>query len=160
MVLRKVGCLTACLIAAIVTLAVPGRTLAESQILIQELDGSGNAVAGQLQITTGTSATFSTTNFTGISVVTSSGSGAIGSLTTSVSSGLASSLDSTHTLQVIVTNDGFINPFPGQPGQISNSAGASSAIVGGTNTITGVTQLLGLPLTIPVTQTGSVASGT
>jgi hypothetical protein len=159
MVLRKVRCLTACILAAIATLAVPGRSLAETQILIQELDGSGNAVAGQLQISTGTSATFSTTNFTGISVITSSGSGAIGSLTTSVSSGLASSLDSTHTLQVIVTNDGFVNPFPGQPAEISNSAGASSAIVGGTNTITGVTQLLGLPLTTTVNQTANVAGG-
>lgn len=160
MFLRKMSWLCACIVATVAVLAAPARSMANTQILIQELDGGGNVVAGQSQIFSGTTASFATTNFLNIQVGTSSNSGAIGSLSTSVSAGLSSTLDATHTLQVIVTNDGFVNPFPGQPAAISNSAGASNAIVGGTNTITGVTQLLSVPLTTPANQTGTLASGT
>lgn len=159
MFLRKMRWLCAAVVAALATVASPAVSKADTQILIQELDGSGNPVGGQLQITTGTSASFATTNFTNISVSTSSGSGAIGSLTTSVSAGLVASFDPTHTLQVIVTNDGFTNPNLGEPASITNTVGASSAIVGGTNNISGTTQLLALPLTASTTQTAVVASG-
>ncbi|MFO0804598.1 MAG: hypothetical protein U0791_15930 [Gemmataceae bacterium] len=159
MFLRKMRWLCAAIVATIATVASPAVSKADTQILIQELDGSGNPVGGQLQITTGTSATFATTNFTNISVTTSFGSGAIGSLTSSVSAGLSGSFDPTHTLQVIVTNDGFTNPFPGEPATIANTVGASSAIVGGTNNITGTTQILAVPLTDATTQTAVVASG-
>lgn len=160
MFLRKMRWLCAAIVALAASLATPAISKADTQVLIQELDGSGNPIGGQLQITTGTSASFATTNFTNIQVTTNSGSGAIGSLTTNVSANLAASLDPTHTLQVIVTNDGFINPFPGEPASITNTAGASSAIVGGTNTITNATQILSVPLTDSTTQTAVVASGT
>jgi len=160
MFLRKMRWLCAALVATVATVATPALSKADTQILIQELDGGGSPVGGQLQITTGTSASFATTNFTNIQVTTNSGSGAIGSLTTNVSANLSSTLDPSHTLQVVVTNDGYINPFPGQPAAITNTAGASSAIGGGTNTITGTTELMSVPLTNPTTQTSTVASGT
>lgn len=159
MFLRKMRWLCAAIVATVAAVASPAQSKADTQILIQELDGSGNPVGGQLQITSGTTASFSTTNFTNIQVSTTSGSGAIGSLTTSVSAGLSANLDPTHSLQVIVTNDGYLNPFPTQPATIANTAGASSGIIGGTNTITGTTQLFSVPLTDSASQTATVASG-
>jgi hypothetical protein len=159
MVLRKMRWLCAAIVASLATVASPAVSKADTQILIQELDGSGNPVGGQLQITTGTSATFATTNFANISVSTTSGSGAIGSLTTSVSAGLSSTFNPEHTLKVVVTNDGFINPFPGEPAAITNTAGASSGIIGGVNIIAGTTQLLDVHLTNAANQAAILASG-
>jgi len=135
--------LCASVLAAIALFAAPSRSLAGTQILIQELDGGGNPVSGQTS--TGTSASFATANFLSIQVTTTPNSAAISSLNTSVTSALAASFDPTHSLQVVVTSDGFVNPFPGQPGTIDNNAGASSGIVGGTNIITGQTTLLDAP---------------
>ncbi len=158
MFLRKMRWLCTAILAAAATLGAPSRSMADTQILIQELDGGGNPVSGQYF--TGTSASFSTANFQNIQVTTTPNTGAISSLNTSVTAALSSSLDPTHSLQVIVTSDGFINPFPGQPAAINNNVGASSGIVGGTNSITGTTQLLNVPLTTPANQTGSLATGT
>jgi hypothetical protein len=157
MVLRKMRWLAAAVVAITAMVGSPSRSRADTQILIQELNGS---TVVSSQITTGTTASFATPNFTNIQVTTNSGSGAIGSLTTNVAANLAGSFDPTHTLQVIVTSDSFTNPFPGQPANVTNTAGASTAIQGGTNTISGSTQILSLPLTNSTTQTGVVASGT
>jgi hypothetical protein len=157
MFLRKMRWLCASVVAVLAIFAAPSRSMADTQILIQELDGGGNAVT--TQIFTGTSASFATTNFQTIQVTTTPNSGSISSLNTTVTAALASGLDTTHSLQVIVTSDGFINPFPGQPATIDNNVGASSGIVGGTNIITGTTQLFDVPLTIAANQTGTLASG-
>jgi len=159
MFLRKMRWLCAAIVATVAAVATPARSMADSQILIQELDGGGNPVGGQIQISTGTSANFATTNFTNIQVTANPGFGAIGSLTTNVSANLASTLDPSHSLQVIVTVDGFTNPFPGQPALVSNTAGSSTGIVGGTNTITGNSQILAVPLSPGTSQTGALASG-
>jgi len=158
MFLRKMRWLCAAVVAVIAAVASPARSMADTQILIQELDGGGVPVT--TQISTGTSASFATTNFQNIQVVTTPNSGAISSLNTSVTAALSSSFDATHSLQVIVTSDGFINPFPGQPAIVANNAGASSGIVGGTNAIAGTTQLMEIPLASGANQTASLASGT
>ena len=157
MFLRKMRWLCAAILATAATLGAPSRSMADTQILIQELDGGGNPVSGQYF--TGTSASFSTANFQNIQVTTTPNTGAISSLNTSVTAALSASLDPTHSLQVVVTSDGFINPFPGQPGIIFNNVGASSGIFGGTNTITGTTQLLDVPLTVAANQTAAQATG-
>jgi hypothetical protein len=159
MVLRKLRWLTAGLLAAATLLAAPSRSDAGTQILIEEID-SGGAVFGTTQIVSGTSATFSTANFLNISVTATANTGAISSLTTTVSAAPAASFDTSHQLRVIVTDDGFVNPFPGQPALVENNAAASSGIGGGQNILTNQTQLLNVPLSPGTGQTASPASGT
>lgn len=164
MFLRKMRWLCAALVATLATAATPALSKADSQILIQELDGSGNVVSGQSQIflglSTPSSPTFSTTNFGTIQVTTNPGFGLIGSLTTNVSANLSETFDPTHSLRIIVTNDGYTNPFPGEPALVTNTAGSSTGIVGGTNVISGNTSILSLPLSPSAAQTGVVAGGT
>jgi hypothetical protein len=160
MFLRKMRWLCAAIVATVAAVATPARSMADSQILIQELDGGGNPIGGQIQISTGTSANFTTTNFGSIQVTTNPGFGSIGSLTTNVSANLSSNFDPSHSLQIVVTVDGFTNPFPGQPALVSNTAGSSTGIVGGTNSISGNSQILAVPLSPSANQTGSAAGGT
>ncbi|HEY2910789.1 MAG TPA: hypothetical protein VGI99_11110 [Gemmataceae bacterium] len=159
MVLRTMRLFSAGILTAAAVLGSPAASRADTQILIQELDGLGNPISGASQIFTGTTASFTTPDFTNIQVGTTPNSGAIGSLNTTVTAALASNLNTANTLQVIVTSDGFVNPFPGQPAKIDNNVGASSGIVGGTNQITGTTQVFGVPLSPPANQIGQIAGG-
>lgn len=159
MVLRKLRWLCTSLLAAAALLAAPADSRAGTQILIQELDGSGNAI-GSSMIFSGTTASFSTADFVNGQVIVTPNSGAISSLNTSVSAALSSSFNPNTSLEVIVTSDGFVNPFPDQPAKLDNNVGASSGIVGGTNIITGTTQLLNVPLSPDTTQTSLLAAGT
>jgi hypothetical protein len=154
------------ILTAATLLGSPAASRADTQILIQELDGLGNPISGASQIFTGTTASFTTPDFLNIQVGTTPNSGAIGSLNTTVTAALSATLNPANTLQVIVTSDGslnsngFVNPFPGQLAKIDNNVGASSGIVGGTNQITGTTQILNVPLSPAANQIGQVAGGT
>lgn len=159
MFLRKFRWVPAALLAVVAVMAGPARSEAGTQILIQELDGSGVPVAGTTQYFSGTTALYNTPNFQNIDVGATPNSGAINSLTTTVRATPAASFDATHQLRVIVTSDGFTNPFPGGSGDVENNAAASSGIGGGQNILSNTTQLLNVPLSPDTAQTGALATG-
>jgi len=162
MILRHSRWICTALLTALAVAAGAGRSEAGTQILIEEVDSSGNAVAGQTYIFSGSTVSgINTTNFQNINVTVNSNSGVIGSLTTNVAANpVSTGFDSTHQIEVIVTSDSFTNPNPGQPAAITNNAGASSGLVGGTNSVSNQTLLLATPLSPDTTQTGLLASGT
>jgi hypothetical protein len=138
MILRQMRWLCAVIVAAIAMVSSPARSAADTIIQITELG------TGETQTFNGTTADFSTTNFLNIQVTVnpSAANTAIGSLTTNVAANLASNFDPSSSLQVIVTTTNFGNPNDLRPASITNTAGASTGIVGGTNQISGVTEIL------------------
>jgi hypothetical protein len=168
MVLRNLRWLSAGVLAAAAMLAAPSRSAAETLVLIQELDASNNVVAG-------TSATFNLAtlptssnpyspvggSFAGISVSVTSTSGVlsdVNSLTTQVAAKPSGSFDSGHQLQVVVTDDGFLNSNAGGSATVDNNAGASSGISGGVNNISGTTAVLSGTLATTLTGLGTTAA--
>ncbi|MDB5308756.1 MAG: hypothetical protein JWO38_2958 [Gemmataceae bacterium] len=160
MVLRNLRWLSASVLAAVAMLSAPARSEAGTQILIEEVDNLGNPVPGSAQYFSGTSATFATTNFLNITVTATANSGAVSSLTTTVSAVPATTFDATHSLEVIVTNDSFTTPNVGGTALVQNNAAASSGIGGGQNILTNATQLFNLPLSPDTTSTSALATGT
>jgi hypothetical protein len=161
MFLRKTRWIPACVLAVIACIAAPSRSYADTQIIIQEVDSSGNPIAGTTQIfASSTNVVTSLPNFAAITVTANSNSGAVSSLTSTVTAQpIASGFDPTIGLQVIVTSDGFTTPNTGGTGVVSNNAAASSGISGASNMLTSNTQLLTDPLTTPVSSTSSMATG-
>jgi len=170
MVLRKMRWLSAAVLAAVALLSAPSRSAADTLVLIQELDSSSHVVAG-------TSATFtlatlpSSSNpysptggsFAGISVSVTSTSGVssdINSLTTQVAAKPSGSFDSGHQLQVVVTDDGFLNSHAGGTATVDNNAGASSGISGGVNNISGTTAIQSGTLATTLTGLGTSPAAT
>ena len=160
MLLRQYRLLSAGLLAAVALLGAPSRSAADNQILIQEVNQFGVLIPGTAQYFASNTASFATPNFLNISVTATSNSGAVGSLTTTVSAVPASSFDATRQLMVVVTNDDFANPFPNGNALVENNAAASSGIGGGQNILSNNTQLLNVPLAPPASSTTALASGT
>jgi len=154
MVLRHVRLSTAALLALVALAVAPARSRADTQILIQELDSSGSVIQ-TLPVFTGTSAITSTTHFSvvGVNVTPSM---LIGSMTTNVGAQTAVNMSgsSYFQLQVTVTSDGFTVPTSSGRLDVSNSAGASTALGGGENIITNQTQLFSGTLATALTPLG------
>ena len=149
MFLRKLRWASGCVLAAVAIFAAPSPSQAGTEIMIQELNSSGVAV-GPVQVFNGlTSISTATPDFSVVQV-TVNPSSLIGSLTTSVTAQTASDFSGSnyYQLQVTVTSDGFMNNFPGGTGNVTNSAGASTAFQDasgnslGNNVVTNQTQLL------------------
>ena len=148
MVLRKLRWLSAGLLAIIAMMSIASRSEAATEILIQELNSSGTPVGPQ-QIFNGlTSVSTATPDFSVVQV-TVNPSSLIGSMTTSVTAQTATNFSGSnyYQLQIVVMSDGFMNPFPGGAGNVTNSAGASTAFQDssgntlGNNIVTNQTQL-------------------
>ncbi|MBN9117891.1 MAG: hypothetical protein J0I06_01775 [Planctomycetes bacterium] len=113
MVLRKVRWMTACLLALVAIGAAPSRSNADVQILVQELDASGNVLASQSTPFSGSGVTptFNGVFFTGFgSVTTNSGSpSSVASLVPAFNGQLTSAFDVTqgHMLRLTVTDNNF-----------------------------------------------------
>jgi hypothetical protein len=114
-----------------------GTSKADTQILIQELDSNGVAV-GAVQTFSGTMANASTADFSSIQVSVNPSS-LIGSMTTAVTAQTKTAMSGSNffEIKVTVTSDAFTNPFTGSNATGTNSAGASTAILGPTGDITG-----------------------
>jgi hypothetical protein len=138
----------------------PAAARADTQILVQEIVGNA-PVAGTTQVfASSTNITTSLPNFSSITITANSNSGAVSSLTTTVNATpISVGFDPSIGVRVIVTTDGFITPNVGGRADVSNNASASSAIAGGQNMLTSITQLLGHPLTTPTTSTTTEATG-
>lgn len=164
MTLRPLRWLTAIVASSVIALAAPSRAEAGVQILIQELDSGGGVVPGTTSIFLGTSVLgYSTQNFFDINVTVNTTSGVlnpINSMTTPIGLKPVTNFDTSRQIRVIVTDDGFLNPNPGQRSTVQNNAGASSGIIGGQNAVTAVTSLLQVPLNPGTNQTSNVAAGT
>lgn len=148
MALRKKPWLSAGVLAAVVLFSAPSRSAADTMILVRELDSGGSIIAGTSSTFTlatlpSSSNPYSTGgSFTGISITVTSTSGNssnVNSLTTTVAAKPSGSFDSGHQLQVIVTDDGFLNASPGGTAAVTNDPGASSGISGGVNNLIGGT---------------------
>jgi hypothetical protein len=164
---RRIG---AGLLVAAALLASPARSQADITVLIEEVDLTGSVVFFGPATFTGSDLPsqtnpFSTPNFTDIQVTVTTTSGTVSdvnSLTTAVNMKPSATFDPTHQLRLTVTDTGFRTPSPGADAAVTNNAGASSGIVGGTNHLTNQTQLAipgGDPLgdaTEPATAIGGV----
>jgi len=160
MFLRRSRWISACVLALGACIAAPSRSHADTQILIQEVDSHGNPIAGTTQIfASSTNIATSLPNFSAISITANSNSGAVSSLTTTVSASPATGFDPTIGLQVIVTSDGFTTPNTGGTAIVSNNAAASSGISGASNMLSNNTQLLNDPLTTATSSSTSQATG-
>lgn len=163
MVLRTLRRFTACVAAVAAMALLPSVSRADTQILVEEIDASGNAIAGTRQIFGGTTNVvgLSLTNFTNVSINANPNSGAISSLTTTVNATpISSGFDPSIGLRVVVTSDGFSTPNTGGVATVTNNASASSAIGGGQNQLTSDTQLLTNPLSTAPSSTSAMATGT
>lgn len=147
MVPRNLRWLSAAVLAAAALLGAPARSSADTLIIVNELDGS-NAVVSSSQFTLATLPSSSNPyspaggSFTGISITVTSTSGTssnVNSLTTTVAAKPDGSFDASHQLQVIVTDDGFLNASAGGTAVVTNDPGASSGISGGDNNLIGTT---------------------
>jgi hypothetical protein len=162
MVLRTLRRITAGVAVAAAIAFAPSAARADTQILVQEVDGGGNVVAGSTQIfASSTNITTSLSNFSTVTITANPNSGAISSLTSTVNATpISSGFDPSIGLRVVVTSNGFSTPNVGGTAVVTNNASASSAIGGGQNQLTSNTQLLTNPLsTLPSSSTG-VAAGT
>jgi hypothetical protein len=159
MVSRNMRWLTACLAALAAIVLAPGRSNADVQILVQELDSGGVVVATQLTTLPGSGVTtFTGSFFTGlVTVSTNSGSAsAVASLTPAFSGQLTSAFDVTqnHTLKITVTDNGFLPSGPN--GTLKVQASGSTGFATGALDVEGTTQI-GFPTAIagPVTLTAT-----
>jgi hypothetical protein len=161
-------------IAAVVALcSSPARSRADVQILVEELNASGSVV-GSSGYTVGTPSG-STTFFQNFSYSSPNGyftlSGTVGtnsqlgtinaSLSTSFTGGFTSNFNPSqgHTLQIIVTDDGFSGN--GQSSTLLNSAGASQGFVGGTIDVASASSVYNpnTSTSVPASSTTQLASG-
>lgn len=152
-------------VASLATLAAicfsPTVSRADTQILVEEINSSGNVIVGTTQIfASSTNITTSLSNFQSVTITANSNSGAVSSLTTTVNAiPISSGFDASIGIRVIVTSDGFFTPNAGGTATVSNNASASSAISGGQNMLTANTQLLNDPLTTPTSSGSAQATG-
>jgi hypothetical protein len=170
MLLRKFGWLSASALAAAVLLATPSRSQAGISVLVEEIDAGGNVVpgGGQAAFTsanlTGTFVVnaFPTPSFTSISVTVNRSTGVasdLNTMTTTVNVRPNGVLTGDHFLRVIVDDDGFLNSKVGGLGTLTDDAGTSAGISGGTNTAEVVTQLKTGTLPGPLSNLGSATTG-
>jgi len=167
--MRQFRWITAGLAAAAVLLAAPTRSQAGISVLVQEVDAGGNAIGSPQPA-------FTSPNLTGTFTVNAAPTQSFGSISVTVnrSTGLASDLNTLtttvnlrpnsvltgdHFLQVIVTDDGFLNSNVGGIGTLTDDAGASAGIRGGTNTAQVVTQLKTGKLPGPLDNMGDATTG-
>jgi len=143
--LRNVRWIAAGLLTLGGLIALPGQASAETTILVEELSSSGVVNSQTFSVATlpTSSNPYSPAggSFTGISITVTSTSGVVSnlnSLTTTVAAKPSESFDASHSLRVTVTDDGFINASPGSPAIASNDPSNSSAVSGGTLTVSGI----------------------
>ena len=162
MILRQVRWLAASLAAVAALCLAPASSQAGTQILVQEIDGGGNVIAGTTQIfASQTNITATLSNFSSVAINANPNSGAVSSLTTTINATpISVGFDPTIGIRVIVTSDGFMTPNVGGTAVVTNNASASSAIGGGQNMLTSNTQLLATPLTTSTSDTSNLAAGT
>jgi hypothetical protein len=150
MILRNIRGLTATMVAMTALLSAAGRSSAEIQVMIQEVDSTGKINIGSAQTFTlsgsGTSTpAASTADFTNISVTVTTTSGGtpsdVNSITSTVGLKPVAGFNPSNQLMVTVIDDGFLNSNAGGIAAITNNAGASSGIVGGTNSFSNQTEL-------------------
>lgn len=170
MLLSKFGRLSAGLLAAAAVLAAPSPAHAGISVLVEEVDAGGNVVPG------GSQAAFTSPNLTGTFVINALPTPSFTSISVTVnrSTGLASNLNTMtttvnvrpngvltgeHFLRVIVTDDGFLNSNVGGVGTLTDDAGVSAGISGGTNTTQVVTQLKTGTLPGPLSNLGTATAG-
>jgi hypothetical protein len=150
MVLRKFRWLAPAVVAAVAVLAAPGRSLAETMIIVQETGG-----AAQTFTAATLPASFSTGNFSDVKITINSSSSATPKLGHSISTTLnatpGTNFDPAKTLTVTVTDDGFNNLNPGGNGTFTGNVSNTSAFV--TGSVTGSTTL-----SSPATTLGPVAA--
>lgn len=162
MVLRTLRRFAAGVAVAAAIAFAPSAARADTQILVQEVDGAGNVVAGSTQIfASSTNITTSLSNFSTVTITANPNSGAISSLTSTVNATpISTGFDPSIGLRVVVTSNGFVNPNVGGTAVVTNNASASSAIGGGQNQLTSDTQLLTNPLSTMPSSGTSLATGT
>jgi hypothetical protein len=153
MFLRKSRWLSAGVVAAVAALATPAPSRADTQILVQEYNGSNAAVGGVTTFSVAGNgpfnlgSAFSTANFNVSSIgVTPTNFGGSGTLSTTVITNPVSGFDISHYLKVTVTSDGFTNPTPGGVGELVNDPGISTSRTVDLNANTGTTQLFTGPI--------------
>ena len=161
MVLRNVRRMTACLVALVACGLAPSGVRADTQILVQEVDGSGNVIAGTTQIfASSTNITTSSANFATITITANPSSGAVGSLTTTINATpISMSFNPSIGIKVTVTSDGYTTPNGGGNAVVRNNVAASAAIGGGQNMLSATTQLITNPLTTPPSSGTAGATG-
>jgi hypothetical protein len=169
MMLRKLRWLSAGLLAAVVVLTAPSRSHAGISVLVEEVDAGGNPVGSSQPAFTSPNLTgtfvvnaLPTASFTSISVTVNRSTGVasdLNTLTTTVNLRPNGVLTGDHYLRVIVSDDGFLNSNVGGVGTLTDDAGASAGIRGGTNTTQVVTQLKTGTLPGPLTDMGAATSG-
>jgi hypothetical protein len=170
MLLRKSGWLSAGALAAAILLVCPSVSHAGISVLVEEVDAGGNVVPG------GGQAAFTSPNLTGtfvinalptpsfrsISVTVNRSTGSpsdLNTITSTVNLRPSSVLTGDHFLRVIVTDDGFLNSNTGGLGTLTDDAGTSAGIIGGTNTAEVVTQLKTGTLPGPLAGLGDATTG-
>jgi len=143
--LRNVRLIAAGLLTLGGLIGLPGRASADTVILVEEMNGSSIINSQTFSVATlpTSSNPYSPAggSFTGISITVTSTSGVVSnlnSLTTTVAAKPSESFDAAHSLRVTVTDDGFINASPGSPAIASNDPSNSSAVQGGTLTVSGI----------------------
>jgi len=140
MVRRKYRWLSAAVLAAVAAVATPGRSSAETVILVQEIGG------GYSQSFTGATlpTSFDTGNFSNVKITINSStdpsSGLLNpssghSISTTVNAAPGSTFTTSVGLRVTVTDDGFLNSNPGGNGTFTGNVSNTSAFV--TSTVTG-----------------------
>lgn len=166
--MRQFHRIAAGLTAAAVLLAAPSAAQAGISVLVQEVDAGGNTLGSAQTFTspnlTGTFTTnaMPTPNFGSISITVNRSTGLasdLNTLTTTVNLRPNSILTGDHFLQVIVTDDGFLNSNPGGVGTLTDDAGTSAGIRNGSNTANVVTQLKKGTLPGPLTNMGAATTG-
>jgi hypothetical protein len=170
MMQRTFGWLSTGVVAAALLLAAPSVSHAGISVLVEEIDAGGNVVpgGGQPAFTspnlTGTFVVnaFPTPSFTSISVTVNRSTGVasdLNTMTTTVNVRPNGVLTDTHFLRVIVDDDGFLNSNAGGKGTLTDDAGTSAGINGGTNTAEVVTQLKSGALPGPLSNLGNATTG-
>jgi hypothetical protein len=128
---------TAAVIAALSgILAAPARSQADITILVQEVDGSGNAIGlsqtfGPSSASLNTGST-STTSFSISNIGTSLGTGSnAASITSNLNLGFTSNFasNSSDGLEIVITASNLTNTAPSAPSTFTNQAGASNGII-------------------------------
>jgi hypothetical protein len=162
--------LSAGVLAAAVLLAAPSVSHAGISVLVEEVDAGGNVVSGGGQpafTSPNLTGTFTvnalpTPSFSSISVTVNRSTGLasdLNTITTTVNIRPSTVLTGDHFLRVIVDDDGFLNSHPNGLGTLTDDAGTSAGIIGGTNTAEVVTQLTTGTLPGPLSNLGNATAG-
>jgi len=170
MLLRNFRWLSAGVLAAAVLFGAPSRSDAGISVLVEEVDAGGNVVPGGSQaaftspLLTGTFVVnaLPTPSFTSVSVTVNRSTGIASSLntiTSTVNLRPNGVLTGDHFLRVIVTDDGFLNSNPGGTATLTDDAGVSAGINGGSNTAQVVSQLKNGTLPGPLSNIGAATTG-